>query len=85
MQMKGMTFPVVCKPIVAHGSKDAHTMALVFNASGFKDSRTPCLIQQYICHDAVLFKIFVIGSRCVIRAPVPPVGKTGYFSSSLSS
>lgn len=38
-------------------------MAIVFNEGAVKDCEPPCVAQTFIPHDAVLFKIFVIGSK----------------------
>ncbi|EDV23677.1 uncharacterized protein TRIADDRAFT_57121 [Trichoplax adhaerens] len=49
-------FPIVCKPIVAHGSSLSHTMCIIFNEAGLKDLKSPCVAQQFINHNAELFK-----------------------------
>ena len=36
-------------------------MAIVFNADGFSDIEMPCVAQTFINHDAVMYKIFVVG------------------------
>uniref|UniRef100_H3BG63 Inositol-tetrakisphosphate 1-kinase n=1 Tax=Latimeria chalumnae TaxID=7897 RepID=H3BG63_LATCH len=56
-----LTFPFICKRRVAHGSS-SHEMALIFNEEGLKDVSPPCVMQSFINHDAVLYKLFVIGS-----------------------
>ncbi|RDD44830.1 Inositol-tetrakisphosphate 1-kinase [Trichoplax sp. H2] len=65
-------FPIVCKPIVAHGSSLSHTMCIIFNEAGLKDLKSPCVAQQFINHNAELFKIFVIGNEyhCVRRPSI---------------
>lgn len=59
----GVNFPFVCKPSVAHGSRLAHQMAVIFNENGVKDITPPCVAQTFICHDAVLYKLFAIGEK----------------------
>ncbi|KAA3674862.1 inositol-1,3,4-trisphosphate 5/6-kinase / inositol-tetrakisphosphate 1-kinase [Paragonimus westermani] len=56
-------FPLICKPLTAHGGSDAHTMALVFNPSGLEKLNFPVVAQQFIDHDDILFKIYVIGEK----------------------
>ncbi|KAF5396657.1 Inositol-tetrakisphosphate 1-kinase [Paragonimus heterotremus] len=56
-------FPLICKPLTAHGGSDAHTMALVFNPSGLEKLKFPVVAQQFIDHDDILFKIYVIGEK----------------------
>lgn len=63
MLARGVTFPVVCKTLIAHGSKSAHTMSVIFNESGLSHCKPPCIVQSFINHNAILFKVFVIGNR----------------------
>lgn len=56
-------YPFVCKPIVAHGTKICHQMAVIFNEEGLKDIRPPCVAQTFVNHNATLYKIFKIGSK----------------------
>uniref|UniRef100_A0A452HD49 inositol-1,3,4-trisphosphate 5/6-kinase n=1 Tax=Gopherus agassizii TaxID=38772 RepID=A0A452HD49_9SAUR len=61
--------PSVCKTRVAHGPS-SHEMALIFNEEGLEEVSAPCLLQSFINHDAVLFKVFVVGSsHFVVRRP----------------
>jgi inositol-1,3,4-trisphosphate 5/6-kinase/inositol-tetrakisphosphate 1-kinase len=70
LKKAGVTFPCVCKPVVAHGTKLAHQMALVFNESGFDSMKYPCVVQQFIEHNAVLYKIFVVGKfHYIVQRP----------------
>lgn len=50
-------FPLVAKPLVAHGPS-AHRMCLVFNYAGLANIQTPCVLQQYINHRGVMYKVF---------------------------
>ncbi|KAK6181505.1 hypothetical protein SNE40_009343 [Patella caerulea] len=61
-----VTYPFVCKPTASHGSRMAHMMAIIFNEEGLKDINPPCVAQSFINHNAVLFKIFVIGSKVFV-------------------
>lgn len=55
-----ITFPLVCKPILAQGSTGAHQMCIIFNEAGLKDVKPPCVAQSFVNHNAKLFKLFVI-------------------------
>jgi len=55
-----ITFPLVCKPILAQGSTGAHQMCIIFNEAGLKDVKPPCVAQSFVNHNARLFKLFVI-------------------------
>ncbi|CAH0387313.1 unnamed protein product [Bemisia tabaci] len=59
-----VTFPFVCKPSPSHthaGSVDSHKMAVIFNERNLSDCEPPCVAQSFINHNALLFKIFVVG------------------------
>ncbi|XP_058804634.1 inositol-tetrakisphosphate 1-kinase-like [Phymastichus coffea] len=53
-------FPCVCKPLIAHGSSDAHKMMIVFNEEGLLDCQPPCVAHNLVNHNAILYKIFVV-------------------------
>ena len=38
-------------------------MALIFNEKGLKDVHPPCVAQTFVNHNAVLYKIFMIGGE----------------------
>ncbi|CAK1543080.1 unnamed protein product [Leptosia nina] len=63
MRQRGVTFPVICKPTLAHGSKSAHEMVLIFNKRGLNVCKPPCVVQSFVNHNAVLHKVNVIGDR----------------------
>lgn len=52
-----VAFPLLCKPIRAHGDK-SHRMKIIFDAQHLIDIEKPCVLQQFVDHDAVLFKVF---------------------------
>lgn len=56
-------YPFICKPQLGHGSKQAHEMLIVFNESNLKDCKAPCVAQSFINHNAVLYKIFIVGEK----------------------
>ncbi|KTF85806.1 hypothetical protein cypCar_00019809 [Cyprinus carpio] len=69
IKQHGLTFPFICKTRVAHGT-NSHEMAIIFNAEGLKDVKPPCVIQSFINHNAVLYKVFVVGeSHTVVERP----------------
>ncbi|XP_039757080.1 inositol-tetrakisphosphate 1-kinase-like [Pararge aegeria] len=63
MRNNGVTFPVICKQTIAHGSKSAHEMVLIFNERGLHVCKAPCVVQSFVNHNAVLHKVFVVGNR----------------------
>ncbi|KAG7461220.1 hypothetical protein MATL_G00207760 [Megalops atlanticus] len=69
LEKHGITFPFICKTRVAHGTS-SHEMALIFSEEDLKDIRPPCVIQSFINHNAVLYKVFVVGeSYTVVERP----------------
>lgn len=66
---QGLTFPFICKTRVAHGT-NSHEMAIIFSEEDLKDVKPPCVIQSFINHNAVLYKVFVVGeSYTVVERP----------------
>ncbi|CAH0726998.1 unnamed protein product, partial [Brenthis ino] len=63
IKQRGVRFPVICKPTIAHGSKSAHEMVLIFNERGLNVCKSPCVVQTFVNHNAVLHKVFVVGNR----------------------
>ncbi|XP_010877158.1 inositol-tetrakisphosphate 1-kinase [Esox lucius] len=69
IQKHGLTFPFICKTRVAHGT-NSHEMAIIFSEEDLKDVKPPCVIQSFINHNAVLYKVFVVGeSYTVVERP----------------
>nr|XP_046269201.1 inositol-tetrakisphosphate 1-kinase [Scatophagus argus]XP_046269203.1 inositol-tetrakisphosphate 1-kinase [Scatophagus argus] len=69
IKRQGLTFPFICKTRVAHGT-NSHEMAIIFSEEDLKDVRPPCVIQSFINHNAVLYKVFVVGdSYTVVERP----------------
>ncbi|KAM4541922.1 inositol-tetrakisphosphate 1-kinase-like [Odontesthes bonariensis] len=69
IKRQGLTFPFVCKTRVAHGT-NSHEMAIIFSEEDLHDVKPPCVIQSFINHNAVLYKVFVVGdSYTVVERP----------------
>ncbi|KAF7272178.1 inositol-tetrakisphosphate 1-kinase-like isoform X2 [Rhynchophorus ferrugineus] len=65
-----VTFPFICKPILGHGSRQAHEMSIIFNEKYLIDCKTPCVAQSFINHNAILYKIFIVGDKhCFVERP----------------
>lgn len=66
---QGLTFPLICKTRVAHGSY-SHEMCLLFSAASLADIHPPCVLQSFVNHGAVLYKVFVVGDKhCCVERP----------------
>lgn len=69
IRRQGLTFPFICKTRVAHGT-NSHEMAIIFSEEDLHNVRPPCVIQSFINHNAVLYKVFVVGdSYTVVERP----------------
>ncbi|XP_024125871.1 inositol-tetrakisphosphate 1-kinase isoform X2 [Oryzias melastigma] len=69
IKKQGLTFPFICKTRVAHGT-NSHEMAIIFSEEDLKNVTPPCVIQSFINHNAVLYKVFVVGdSYTVVERP----------------
>jgi inositol-1,3,4-trisphosphate 5/6-kinase/inositol-tetrakisphosphate 1-kinase len=68
-------FPVIAKPIEANGSDYAHKMQLVYDDEGLKNVKAPVVLQEFVNHGGVVFKVYVAGEyvRCVKRQSLPDV------------
>ncbi|XP_022757188.1 inositol-tetrakisphosphate 1-kinase 1-like [Durio zibethinus] len=72
-----LKFPVIAKPLVADGSAKSHKMALVFNHDGLNKLRPPIVLQEFVNHGGVIFKVYVVGEyvKCVKRKSLPDVSE----------
>ncbi|XP_058084886.1 inositol-tetrakisphosphate 1-kinase 1-like [Magnolia sinica] len=73
----GLRFPVIAKPLVADGSARSHKMLLVYNRDGLIKLRPPIVLQEFINHGGVIFKVYVVGDyvKCVKRKSLPDVSE----------
>lgn len=69
LKKSNITYPFLCKAVQGHGSEISHQMSIIFNEDGLKNCRIPSVIQSFIRHNAVLYKIFTVGDKhsCVER------------------
>ncbi|XP_042490818.1 inositol-tetrakisphosphate 1-kinase 5-like [Macadamia integrifolia] len=88
VSLEGLRFPVIAKPLVADGSAKSHKMSLVFNRDGLNKLKPPIVLQEFVNHGGVIFKVYVVGDcvKCVKRKSLPDVTeeKLGSLESSLS-
>ncbi|KGN60366.1 inositol-tetrakisphosphate 1-kinase 1 [Cucumis sativus] len=72
-----LKFPVIAKPVVADGSAKSHKMALVFNHDGLNKLKPPLVLQEFVNHGGVIFKVYVAGNhvKCVKRKSLPDISE----------
>ncbi|KAD4889436.1 hypothetical protein R6Q59_037206 [Mikania micrantha] len=66
---EGLKFPVIAKPLVADGSAKSHKMLLIFSTEGFDELKTPTVLQEFVNHGGMIFKVYLVGKyvKCVKR------------------
>ncbi|KAE9610076.1 hypothetical protein Lal_00006826 [Lupinus albus] len=64
-----LKFPVIAKPLVANGTATCHELSLVFDIEGLRELSFPVVLQEFVNHGGVVFKIYVAGNQvdCVKR------------------
>lgn len=77
IQELGLRFPIVAKPVSSDGTAKSHEMCLVFNHNGLKKLKTPVVVQEFVNHGGVVFKVYVVGEhvKCVKRKSLPDISE----------
>ncbi|KAK6119436.1 hypothetical protein DH2020_046820 [Rehmannia glutinosa] len=77
LESEGLKFPVIAKPLVADGSAKSHKMSLVYNSDGLSKLKPPVVLQEFVNHGGVIFKVYVVGEyvKCVKRKSLPDVNE----------
>ncbi|KVH87534.1 inositol-tetrakisphosphate 1-kinase 1-like [Cynara cardunculus var. scolymus] len=75
-----LNFPMIAKPVVVDGSAKSHKMSLVLNVEGLTkglDLESPVVLQQFVNHGGVIFKVYVAGDyvKCVKRRSLPDISE----------
>ncbi|KAJ6703926.1 INOSITOL-TETRAKISPHOSPHATE 1-KINASE [Salix viminalis] len=72
-----LKYPVIAKPLIADGSAKSHKMALIFNHEGLNKLRPPIVLQEFVNHGGVIFKVYVVGEfvKCVKRKSLRDVSE----------
>lgn len=72
---QGLHFPVIAKPLIANGSADSHQMSLVLKPEGLEGLKPPIVLQEFVNHGGVIFKVYVAGEhvKCVKRRSLPDI------------
>ncbi|KAI5082766.1 hypothetical protein GOP47_0002509 [Adiantum capillus-veneris] len=71
----GLKFPLVAKPKFVDGTANSHALSLAFNEVCLSELRPPLVLQEFINHGGVLFKVYIIGHiiKVVRRFSLPDV------------
>eukprot|EP00245_Coleochaete_scutata_P002775 TRINITY_DN13873_c0_g1_i1.p1 TRINITY_DN13873_c0_g1~~TRINITY_DN13873_c0_g1_i1.p1 ORF type:complete len:346 (-),score=55.72 TRINITY_DN13873_c0_g1_i1:492-1529(-) len=71
----GLKLPLVAKPLVSDGSAKSHDMSLALDEVCLSELRPPLVLQEFVNHGGVLFKLYVVGDavKVVTRVSLPDV------------
>jgi inositol-1,3,4-trisphosphate 5/6-kinase/inositol-tetrakisphosphate 1-kinase len=71
----GLRLPLIAKQVSADGGARSHEMCLVLNLNGLSKLETPIVVQEFVNHGGVVFKVYVVGDhvKCVKRRSLPDV------------
>lgn len=71
----GLKFPLIAKPLESDGTAESHQLFLVSNDAGLKGLKAPIVLQEFVNHGGVVFKVYVVGECvvCVTRKSLPDI------------
>ena len=61
--LASISFPAICKKEVACGTAISHIMSVVLTPDTVLNMQPPFILQEYVNHNSVITKVFVVGSR----------------------
>lgn len=61
--VKGLRFPVLSKPKGASSTRENHTLRLASNPNQLIGAPAPSLLQEYVNHGGVVYKIYALGDH----------------------
>ncbi|KAI8578732.1 hypothetical protein K450DRAFT_245251 [Umbelopsis ramanniana AG] len=70
---QNLPFPILCKRVSACSSEEAHKMTLVPNPQHihllgpYYDKNEPVIFQEFIQHDGVIFKVYVVDGTSFVQ------------------
>ncbi|KMT16680.1 hypothetical protein BVRB_3g049650 [Beta vulgaris subsp. vulgaris] len=81
-ERSGLKYPMIAKPMIANGTIKSHQMSLVLNSNGLEKVKhqAPVVLQEFVNHGGVLFKVYVAGNhvKCVHRKSLPDLHVTDH-------
>ncbi|GJP59274.1 hypothetical protein CLOP_g10174 [Closterium sp. NIES-67] len=63
LQDAGFSLPAVAKPLEANGTTSSHTLGLVLDERALLQLQAPVLLQEFVNHGGILFKLYVLGDK----------------------
>ncbi|PON55169.1 Inositol-tetrakisphosphate 1-kinase [Parasponia andersonii] len=73
----GLSLPLVAKPLLVDGTAKSHELFLAYDQFSLSELEPPLVLQEFVNHGGVLFKIYVVGEsiKVVRRFSLPDVTK----------
>lgn len=62
----GINFPIITKPTVTRCDAEAHDMSIIFSEKNVSDVMSPCVIQEFVNHGSMLYKVAAVGQQMYI-------------------
>ena len=59
--------PMIAKPLIAAGTKASHSLLVVLNNDFATSVEYPCILQEYVNHNAEWFKVYVLGDHISVH------------------
>ncbi|XP_031480433.1 inositol-tetrakisphosphate 1-kinase 3-like isoform X2 [Nymphaea colorata] len=74
----GLKLPLVAKPLLVDGTARSHELSLAYDQFSLSKLQPPLVLQEFVNHGGVLFKVFIIGEtiKVVRRFSLPDVKKS---------
>ncbi|CAI5942184.1 unnamed protein product [Closterium sp. NIES-65] len=75
LQDAGFSLPAVAKPLEANGTTSSHTLGLVLDEQSLLQVQAPVLLQEFVNHGGILFKLYVLGDKIMVfrRQSLPDI------------
>eukprot|EP00735_Rhodelphis_limneticus_P002577 TRINITY_DN1348_c0_g1::TRINITY_DN1348_c0_g1_i1::g.19964::m.19964 TRINITY_DN1348_c0_g1::TRINITY_DN1348_c0_g1_i1::g.19964 ORF type:complete len:631 (-),score=155.64,sp/Q6P3R8/NEK5_HUMAN/45.70/2e-64,Pkinase/PF00069.20/2e-64,Ins134_P3_kin/PF05770.6/1.9e-61,Pkinase_Tyr/PF07714.12/3.9e-42,Pkinase_Tyr/PF07714.12/2e+03,ATP-grasp_4/PF13535.1/0.00098,Kinase-like/PF14531.1/0.0011,Kinase-like/PF14531.1/8.3e+02,Kdo/PF06293.9/0.37 TRINITY_DN1348_c0_g1_i1:418-2310(-) len=64
---KTFTYPAVLKPFQSSGTDASHDLAIVFSPDALREFTPPYILQEFVPHGAILYKVYVIGGYVSVK------------------
>jgi len=84
LSSKEIKFPIISKPPICRCDVEAHDMSIMFNRESLIDIKTPVVVQQFIDHGSLLYKVAVVGDSFYVceRPSVKNLAEVNFGSTS---
>lgn len=87
LKRNGLFAPLIVKPLVAAGTKESHFMTVILKYSALSKLTSRSIIQEYVNHNAALYKVYVLGDRVYVyeRSSLPNLPSTDEIETAVDS